>query len=95
MFSGTFRGSCLGREQECEDQCTNFEHTLHGQCHFEYLWGYLCFCYVCGCIIYIRYLHPVLFTLCCILLFFGVSQLLAISTCGRIGKMNLGPKGKI
>ncbi|KAJ8551684.1 hypothetical protein K7X08_021699 [Anisodus acutangulus] len=45
-YSQQFRGICLGREAECEDVCTRLEHTLRGECQWDW-GGSACFCYVC------------------------------------------------
>lgn len=32
QYSQTFHGSYLGREDECENKCTQLEHALRGDC---------------------------------------------------------------
>ncbi|KAJ8574075.1 hypothetical protein K7X08_010586 [Anisodus acutangulus] len=42
--STTWSGPCLDSDG-CNNQCINWEHAVHGACHFD--WGSACFCYFC------------------------------------------------
>ncbi|XP_060200971.1 defensin-like protein 1 [Lycium barbarum] len=45
-LSKTWFGLCLNSDG-CNDQCINWEHAIHGACHFDW-GGPSCYCYFCN-----------------------------------------------
>ncbi|XP_038716010.1 defensin-like protein 1 [Tripterygium wilfordii] len=43
--STTWSGPCLNTGN-CDRQCKDWEHALHGACHAQFP-GFACFCYFC------------------------------------------------